>query len=213
MAAGQCVFSFASWLSLRAGTIWSDSDAEDKVAIAYCLGDVTSGERVGDRGRRRLEEEWCSGLSKVCQVVRVDGISGGAYLVDDVRWFDGALLPSLGCSSSWSAVRAVSVELLHLLSAVSPWCLSRFLAIRLSSASLLQGCYRVSRPWVMMKKREHVHTIVAVTNRFGKRFVGDCPHAQTFGLVVHDLLSATPLSHFLFGIHIDLQLHLPIQIF
>lgn len=104
----------------------------------------------------------------------------------------------------------MSIALLHSLRAISPWCLSRFLGTRQTSASLLQECYRVSRPLIMMKKREHVHTIIADTHRTGKRFVGDCPHAQTFGLVVHDLLSATPLSHFLFGIDIDLQPRLPI---
>lgn len=138
MAVGQCVFSLASRLSLGAGTIWSDWNARDKVATAYCLGDVTSVECVGDRVRRRLKEEWCFGLSRVCQVVRVDGNPGGAYLVDDVRWFDCALAPSLGCSSSCPPVRAVSIELLHSASAVSPWCLSRSLVTRLSSALLLQ---------------------------------------------------------------------------
>lgn len=31
-----------------------------------------------------------------------------------------------------------------------------------------------------------MHTIVAERHRVGKRFVGDCPHAQTSGLVVDD---------------------------
>lgn len=58
-----------------------------------------------------------------------------------------------------------------------------------------------------------MHTLVADMHRFGKRFVGDCPHAQTFGLVViNDRLSATPLSHFLFGIDIDLHLRLFIRV-
>jgi len=54
------------------------------MATAYGLSDATGAECVGDRVRRRLEEEWCSGLFKVCQVVRVDKFLGGAYLVDAV---------------------------------------------------------------------------------------------------------------------------------
>jgi hypothetical protein len=54
------------------------------VAIAYCLGDATGVDSIGGRVRRRLVEEMSSGLSKGCQVVRVDQILGGAYLVDDV---------------------------------------------------------------------------------------------------------------------------------
>lgn len=83
------------------------------MTIAYCLGDTIIVECVAGLVRGRLEEEWCSGLSEVCQVVRVDGIPGGAYLFDDVRWFDWALVPSLGCSSSCASVRAVSITLLH----------------------------------------------------------------------------------------------------
>ena len=72
------------------------------MAVAYSLGDAVGVECVAGRVRRRLLRERSSGLWEVCQVVRVDRFPGGAYLVDDVRWFDGALLPSLGCSSSWS---------------------------------------------------------------------------------------------------------------
>jgi hypothetical protein len=34
--------------------------------------------------------------------------------------------------------------------------------------------------------RTCAHKLSQATRRFGKRFVGDCPHAQTFGLVVDD---------------------------
>ena len=92
---------------------WSDQDVDNKMATAYGLSDATGAECGEDRVRRRLEEEWCSGLSKVWQVVRVDGNSGGAYLVDDVRWFDCGLMSSLGCSSSCSTFVSVSIASLH----------------------------------------------------------------------------------------------------
>jgi len=92
---------------------WSDQDVDNKMATAYGLSDATGAECGEDRVRRRLEEEWCTGLLKVCQVVRVDRFPGGAYLVDDVWWFDWALMPSLGRSSSCSSVESVSISFLH----------------------------------------------------------------------------------------------------
>jgi hypothetical protein len=76
----------------------SDWHEDATVTMAYCLGGATGAESVGGRVRRRLVWWACSGLLKVCQVGRVDRIPGGAYLVDHVRWFDCALMSSLGCS-------------------------------------------------------------------------------------------------------------------
>jgi hypothetical protein len=142
VAGGYCIFSFASRLFLRAGLIRSDWFADHEVTIAYCLGDVTGVDSIGGRVRSRLIEEMSSGLSKVCQVVRVDQILGGAYLVDDVRWFDGALRSSLGCSLSYSKVESVLVALQRCLDVVLLWFPSRFLRTCRSSAFLLRGLYR-----------------------------------------------------------------------
>jgi hypothetical protein len=112
------------------------------VAIAYYLGGTTGVDSIGGRVRRRLVEEMSSGLSKVCQVVRVDQILGGAYLVDDVRWFDGALESSLGCSLSCSTAESVLVALQRCLGVVLLWSLSRFLGTCRTSAFQLRGYYR-----------------------------------------------------------------------
>jgi hypothetical protein len=141
--------------------VWSDWSADDWVAIAYCLGDATGVDSIRGRVRRRLVEEMSSGLSKVCQNVRVDRILGGAYLVDDVRWFDGALRSSLGCLLSCSTAGSVLVALQRCLGAVLLWSPSRFLRRCRTSAFLLRGYYREDRPLIIAKREEHGHTIVA----------------------------------------------------
>jgi hypothetical protein len=127
MTARQCVFSFASRLFLWAGTIQSDWNADAKVADSYSLGGAVGVECVAGRVRRRLDRERSSGLWEVCQIARVDRFPGGAYLVGDVRWFDCALMPSLGCSWSCSTFDLVLVALLHCLGLVLPWSRNRFL--------------------------------------------------------------------------------------
>jgi hypothetical protein len=107
--------------------VWSDWVAGDWVAIAYYLGDATGVDSTGGRVRSRLVEEMSSGLSKACQVVRVDQILGGAYLADDVWWFDDTLRSSLGCSLSYLTVESVLVALQRCLGVVLLWSPSRFL--------------------------------------------------------------------------------------
>jgi hypothetical protein len=113
--------------------IRSDWHEDATVAMAYCLGDATVAESVAGRVRIRLVWWACPGLSKVCQVVRVDQIPRGAYLVDDGRWFDCALISSLGCSSSCLTFALVSIALIHCPSAILPWCPNRVLRMCRSS--------------------------------------------------------------------------------